>query len=176
MSLINQKNFFKNTYCEFKEINLNHIEGKRLQFHSASNSKYYYTEQGVYRHANHWGRVANCRWRLKTESKFKNQEYYLGYAKWSDFVHQTDPKKRFTITVDYTAKEVILCDTIHHSNNEMLFSISEAQNREKDIIKLLHEERWSKYFTGNIDELRKEIIAKYLSTNRKLKDIKRDFL
>ena len=25
---------------------------------------YFYTEEGVYRKSNHWGRVANCRWKM----------------------------------------------------------------------------------------------------------------
>lgn len=175
MESINKKNFFKNTYCEFKEIDRDSIHGLALQFHSKSNSQYFYTDEGVYRYANHWGRVANCRWRLKTSQPYKNQQYYLAHARWSDFVSLNTSEKIFSIEVDYKNKQV----AINYNKSEedvILYSITEVQQKEKEILKLLQEENWAKYFVDDIEVLRKNIISEYITSNRKLNDIKRDYL
>lgn len=175
MGNINKKNFFKSTYCEFKEITHDNIQELELQFHSKSNSKYFYTEEGVYRYANHWGRVANCRWRLKAINQYKNQQYYLAYAKWTDFVSLNTSEKIFSIEVDYKNKQVFLN---HNTNNNeaVLYSITEVQKKEKEILKLLQEDSWSKYFTEDIQILRKKIISEYITSHQTLNDIKRKLL
>jgi hypothetical protein len=45
-----------------------------MQYASKSGSSYYYTKLGMYRVSNHWGRLANSKWRLEpmqTESGSK---------------------------------------------------------------------------------------------------------
>ena len=55
---------FKNTFCVFDEKEINEIENLELSFKSASGSSYFYTEMGMYRLSNHWGKLANSKWRL----------------------------------------------------------------------------------------------------------------
>jgi hypothetical protein len=78
-------NAFKNTFCVFKEVLSDKIENLKIQYDSKSGSQYYYTEKGMYRMSNHWGRLANSKWRLEplepqTASKFK-----IGFAAWDSF-------------------------------------------------------------------------------------------
>jgi hypothetical protein len=77
-------NFFKHTFCEFKQVN-NFEFPADINYKSKSDSIYFYTTEGVYRKSNHWGRVANCRWKIKANQNYKNQEVIIGFAKWADF-------------------------------------------------------------------------------------------
>lgn len=48
-------------------------------------SRYWYTEDGVYRRSNHWRKVAKCRWALPT---YDPTEYFVvltGFCRWNDF-------------------------------------------------------------------------------------------
>ena len=87
-------NAFKNTFCIFKELPLAAIEGLSVQYESKAGSSYYYTKEGMYRLSNHWGRLANSKWRLEPmeiESPTKNK---LGFALWTSF-HPDNPTDKF---------------------------------------------------------------------------------
>ncbi|GAA6767993.1 hypothetical protein AAFH68_39450 [Flavobacterium sp. CGRL1] len=102
-----QKNFkphpnsFKNTFCVFNEVLPNEIEGLKKQFESKAGSSYYYTQAGMYRVSNHWGRLANSKWRLlarepETESKTK-----IGFALWEEFYPDNADEKLYYIEADF---------------------------------------------------------------------------
>jgi len=57
-------NTFKNTFCIFIEADVALIENKKPDFSIKSGSEYFYTAAGMYRYSNHWGRLANSKWRL----------------------------------------------------------------------------------------------------------------
>ena len=78
-------NSFKNTFCVFKEQNLKSIENLKLQFQSKSGSCYYYTTIGMYRLSNHWGRLANSKWRLEPMEPETNSKTKVGFAPWTEF-------------------------------------------------------------------------------------------
>lgn len=94
-------NFFKHTYCVFKEVNLEDFPFKdeAPHFTSKSGSSYYYTKDGVYRVANHWGRAANCRWRLVATNELndRSDRIYIGYAKWTMFYRDSEVEKLYCI-------------------------------------------------------------------------------
>jgi hypothetical protein len=46
------------TLCVFKEQPISAIEGLTVQFESKAGSRYFYTQVGMYRLSNHWGRLA----------------------------------------------------------------------------------------------------------------------
>ena len=98
-------NFFKHTYCEFELKSLNFFKQREVHFKSKSGSLYFYTEKGVYRYSNHWGRVANCKWKINGIEAYKNQIYYVGYAKWSDFYPLNSKEKDFYITIEAKTNE-----------------------------------------------------------------------
>ena len=62
-------NSFKNTFCVFHEVLPRTIDGMKPQYDSKSGSKYFYTKEGMYRWSNHWGRLANSKWRLEPLEK-----------------------------------------------------------------------------------------------------------
>ena len=95
----NKSNFHKHTFCEFTEVEASTIPTIEWQYKSKSGSGYCFTAEGVYRSSNHWGRAANCRWRLisstKVISKINNSQNRIGYAKWTDFYQNNEIENIF---------------------------------------------------------------------------------
>jgi len=149
---------------EFFDENLVHFKSK-------TGSKYSYTEDGVYRFSNHWGRVADCRWRLLSKEKLKSQNYYLGFAKWTDFYALNETEKQFYISVDFE-KSIV---EFHHKGTKedvFVFFAETAQKKVSQIKKLLFEDKWAKYFDSDIHLLRENIISEYINSNKTLQEIK----
>jgi hypothetical protein len=166
----NKTNFFKYTYCEFKE-DINFEIPERNNYKSKSNSLYYFTEDGVYRESNHWGRVASCRWRLTTNSPYKNQQRITAFAKWKDFYHLNEKEKLFFVTINFETKKINI--KIPNTDKTIfLFTLSDAQRREKEIKHLFKEVKWAKYFDESIEKLRYKIIMKLINSNLSLQQIK----
>jgi hypothetical protein len=98
--IANKDNFYINTIGEFEDIDK---RPKREPDYVSRDrdgnvsSEYWYSEDGVIRGSNHWGKeVASCDWFLKSMSdnysrglaKYDKQKY--GKIKWSDFIQKTD--------------------------------------------------------------------------------------
>lgn len=168
---------FKNTFCVFFEVLLDQIEGLQVQYDSKSGSKYYYTKDGMYRLSNHWGRLANSKWRLEplepeTESKFK-----LGFAAWDAFYPDNAEDEIYYLESNFIKKTV----NYQHKNNPnydkkaILRTSFETTKKIKQIRNLLNLTSWAKYFEyDDLDELRKEIINQLIFTNKSLEEIKRE--
>lgn len=58
--------------------------GYRCVDKNSISSRYWYTEEGVYRKSNHWGRCRNCHWTIDGE-ELNSDEEVVGYCKWEDF-------------------------------------------------------------------------------------------
>ena len=174
MKSYTSNNFFTHTFCEFQQVSSDFFTENEFHFKSKSGSRYFYTEEGVYRYSNHWGRVANCRWRLHSNEKIKNQNYHLGFAKWTDFYALNETEKQFYISVDFKNKTV----NFHHkgnTDNTFLFFAETAQKRVTQIRKLFSEDSWAKYFETDIEILRKNIIIEYIHSNKTLQELKLDY-
>lgn len=173
MKTYNSSNFFKYTFCEFKEVD-NFDFPKNINFKSKSESQYYYTKDGVYRKSNHWGRVANCRWKLISKEKYKNQKVAIAYAKWSDFHPIHSSEKLFFITVNFNKKTAKI-ECSKELTKNYLFTYQESQLRLKQINQLFKDDKWAKYFDLEKEELYIKIITKFISSNKTLQEIKRSF-
>lgn len=174
MKIYNQTNFFKHTFCEFQEVD-NFDFPEKTNYKSKSESTYFYTDEGVYRKSNHWGRVANCRWKLISNENYKNQNIVIGFAKWSDFAPTNSTEKLFFISVDYENKTAKLQPKKENSTN-YLFTFSEAQKRIKQIHHLFKDDKWANYFNLEITELQFKIISEFINSNKSLQEIKRELL
>lgn len=163
-------NFFKHTFCEFTQIEDFEFP-KNTNYKSKSESMYFYTDEGVYRKSNHWGRVANCRWKLLTNDNYKNQNIVIGFAKWADFYPIKSTQKIFFIEVDFKNKSVKLQSKKENSVN-YLYTFSEAQKRIKQINHLFKDDKWAKYFDTNIDDLYFEVITTFINSDKTLQEIK----
>ncbi|WP_121925305.1 hypothetical protein [Flavobacterium weaverense] len=172
-------NSFKNTFCVFDEIDIEAISNLKIQYDSKSGSKYYYTKAGMYRLSNHWGRLANSKWRLEplepeTKSKFK-----LGYASWQSFYPDNAVEELYYLEVNYYKNTV----NYQHKNNPtydkkaILRTSFETTKRIKQVRNLLNLTSWAKYFDyDDIDVLRKKIITDLVFTNKTLEEIKKQFI
>lgn len=172
LKIYDPSNFFKHTFCEFKEItDFNFPDNK--YFKSKSDSKYHYTEEGVFRKSNHWGRVANCRWKLLTKKSYKNQQEVVGFAKWTDFYPISSKEKLFTISVDFINNNAEI-QTVS-STKEKEFNYTEAQSKVKQINHLLKNDNWTAYYPHNSEDLKRKIVEEYINTTNSLAAIKSSF-
>ena len=174
----NKTNFHKHTFCEFIEVDATAIPNIDWQYKSKSGSSYCFTDEGVYRSSNHWGRAANCRWRLISETKNPNQKERIGYAKWTDFYPNNETENFFYVEVNFDAKEV----TFQHKNNPkydgkaVLRNAAETAKVIRQIKEILESDAWAKYLDyDNLEVLRKEIIIDFLTTNKKFIELKKRF-
>src|SRR5690606_24141791 len=109
----NRFNFHKHTFCDFIEVFPDSINELKLAYTSKSGSSYYFTEEGVFRVSNHWGRAANCRWRLISNEEKVNQYQRVGFAKWTDFFPNNETERLFYIEINWEDKSV----TFQHKSN-----------------------------------------------------------
>ena len=171
----NRFNFYRHTFCVFKEVTLTTIENKKEDFKSKSGSSYYFTEEGVYRLSNHWGRAANCKWRLQTATSNPSRTK-LGFANWNAFHPDNAIEKLYFITVDLESQIVNYQHKFSSEYEEkyVLRTATETTKIIKSIRDLLSNESWAKHFNNqDINTLRREIIEKLITTNQALLEIKR---
>ena len=173
MKVYNQFNFFKHTFCEFQQVDKFDFP-EETNYKSKSESIYFYTDEGVYRKSNHWGRVANCRWKIMANATYKNQQIVTGFAKWTNFYPINSNEKIFFIVVDFEEKTAILQPKPAASVG-CFFTFSEAQKRIKEITYLFKEDAWAKYFETEIKELRFKIISEYMRSEKSIQEVKRGF-
>ncbi|SNR15175.1 hypothetical protein [Tenacibaculum jejuense] len=171
MSKYNKTNFFKHTYCQFEYKELNLLQEENINFKSKSGSSYVYTEQGVYRYSNHWGRVANCRWKLNGIPKYQNQNYYVGYAKWTDFFSLTSEEKLFSLKVNFETKKVIIYKP-ENSSKEELFDLTVIFKKKKEVEEVFKNTKWMQYYDEEVEVLQEKIIRRILTSNKSLREIK----
>ena len=176
--IYNRNNFYNRTFCIFKEVDLEFIKELKPNFKSKSGSSYYFTEIGVYRLSNHWGRAANCKWRLTSDSK-NNNRTKLGFANWNEFYPDNDFEKLYFIEVDYDAQSV----NYYHKQNEnfasdkVLRTAGDTTKLIKKIRILFEETAWTKHLKEeNPEVIRKEIIEKLIGTSKSYQEIRREYI
>nr|WP_315150582.1 hypothetical protein [uncultured Flavobacterium sp.] len=169
-------NSFKNTFCVFHEVLPDRIKNLEMQYDSKSGSKYYYTKEGMYRWSNHWGRLANSKWRLEPLEPNTDSKYKIGFAAWNEFYPDNAEEELYYLEADYLKKTV----NYQHKNNPaydkkaILRTSFETTKKIKQIRNLLTLTSWAKYFEDeDIDALRKKIIDQLIVTNKTLDEIKR---
>lgn len=170
-------NSFKNTFCVFQEVLSDKIENLKIQYDSKSGSTYYYTEKGMYRSSNHWGRLANSKWRLEPMQPLTDAKFKIGFAPWDEFYPDNGDEELYYLEATY-----VLCTVNYqHKNNPnydnkaILRTSFETTKRIKQIRNLFNLTSWAKYFDyDDIDDLRKTMIEQLIYTNKTLDEIKRE--
>lgn len=170
-------NSFKNTFCVFQEVLSDKIENLKVQYDSKSGSKYFYTEEGMYRLSNHWGRLANSKWRLEPMEPETISKTKLGFASWNEFYPDSAEEELYYLEANYTKNTV----NYQHKNNPnydnkaILRTSFETTKKIKQIRNLFNLTSWAKYFEyDDLDVLRQEIINELIFTNKTLEEIKRE--
>ncbi len=171
-------NAFKNTFCVFQEMSLDTIEGLELQYDSKAGSKYYYTKIGMYRLSNHWGRLANSKWRLMPLERETNSKIKLGFALWSNFYPDNEEEQLYYLEANYSSKTVLYQHKLNpnYDNRAVLRNTFETTKRIKQVRNLFNLTSWAKYYTyDDLDILRKKLIDELIFSNKSLEEIKREW-
>ena len=132
----------------------------------------------MYRLSNHWGRLANSKWRLipleiETNSKFK-----LGFAQYESFYPDNDIEDIYYLEYNQLANTI----DYNHKNNPdydgkpVLRTTLETRKRIKQARNIVNLSNWAKYYETDIDLLRETIINKLIFTNVTLDEIKRNLV
>jgi len=146
---------------------------KTVHYKSKFGSSYSYTEKGVYRYSNHWGRVANCRWKISGIEEYKNQVYYAGFANWTDFYSLNNTEKAFYLDVDFsTGKTIIHRITAAETNPRFLMTLDIAFKRLKEIKMLFKDYKWALYYKETIEVVRSALIQKLITSDKPLQELK----
>ena len=168
-------NFHKHTYCDFQEVSFSEIENTKPSYKSKSGSVYYFNDEGVYRFSNHWGRAANCRWRLISSEKIKSQTEKCGFAKWTDFYPNNETEKLFYIEVNWSTQEINFQhkDNPQFNGNAILRTANQTAKRIQTIKEVLQTESWAKYLDyDDISILRETIVEQLIITDETFIKIK----
>lgn len=171
----NKTNFHRHTFCIFKEVPFSELEGLKPNYTSQSGSSYYFTQEGVYRVSNHWGRAANCKWRLQALTNVSSDRTRTGYADWTAFHPDNDLQKLYFIEVDFDTQ---LVNYTHVGTNpniaSMLRTTTETTKRIKQIRLLLKSDDWAKHLDfDDLETTRKQIIQELIVTDKTLQEIKK---
>jgi hypothetical protein len=172
-------NSFKNTFCVFHEVPLSSLKGLVVQYQSKSGSSYYYSKSGMYRLSNHWGRLANSKWRLEPLEPESESKIKLGFSSWENFYSDNAVDELYYLEANYLKNTV----NYQHKNNPnydkkaILRTSFETAKKIKQIRNLFALTSWAKYFEyDDLDVLRKKIIDELIFTNRTLEEIKREIV
>ena len=176
----NKTNFHKYTFCIYTEVATSLISTLKLNYKSKSGSSYYFTIEGVYRLSNHWGRAANCKWRLisspnlQTNSSF-DKRTKLGFARWTDFYPDNDFERLYFIEVDFEESSVSFNHKLStaYTADKVLRTATDTTKLIKQIRTLLDETAWAKHFPqSDLPTLRKEIIHQLITSNQSFNEIR----
>jgi hypothetical protein len=175
----NKRNFHSHTFCIWNEVPFDDIKKLKINYTSQSGSQYIFTDEGLYRISNHWGRVANCHWRLVPLAQFKNQNITVAFARWADFYSNYDTSKLFYIKINEATNEVNFYHKQSLAANEkvILRNAKETAKTIRTIKEVLTETDWAKYLKyENLDWLRKEIVKELVNSEKSFLEIKKHYL
>ncbi len=176
--MYNRYNFHKYTFCVYHEVAKSEIVDLAVSYTSKSGSVYYITNEGVYRQSNHWGRVANCRWRLITLAQDQISQSKIGYARWEDFYKDNETEALYFIQIIKT-KDGLEVNYQHkdHKDYQPTFIVrtgAETGKRIKQINEILYSDLWAKYLDyDNIETAKDFVVQQLITTNLSLHEIKR---
>lgn len=155
------------------------IKDLKINYKSQSGSEYIFTAEGLYRISNHWGRVANCHWRLIPLAQFKNQNTIVGFAIWSDFYSNDDASKLFFIKFDFEKLEVNFYHKLIADNLEkiVLRNAKETAKTIRTIKQVLTETDWAKHLKyEDLEVLRKEVVTELVNSEKSFLEVKKAYL
>ena len=157
----------------------NEINNVKISYKSKSGSQYIFSSDGLYRISNHWGRVANCHWRLIPLDKFKSQKTIVGFANWTDFYSNNDNSKLFFIKVDFETQEVNFYHKLSAEIQEkiVLRNAKETAKTIQTIKMVLNEKDWARHLKyQDLEVFRKMIVNELIYSEKRFIEIKRQYL
>jgi len=175
----NKHNFHSHTFCIWNEVPFEDIKALKISYTSQSGSQYIFTTEGLYRISNHWGRVANCHWRIVPLASFKNQHTTVAFARWTDFHANDDFSKLFYIKFNPDTREINFyhMESLQEHEKVILRNAKETAKVIRTIKEIFTETAWAKYLHyQDIEILRNEIVNELVNTNKTFLEIKKKYL
>lgn len=172
-------NAFKNTFCVFTEVSMELIEGLEPDFKSESGSRYFYTDKGMCRLSNHWGRLGNSKWRLIETGINDSSKTKLGYADWNEFYPDDKYELLYYLDVDFDTKNVLYQHKLNkrYDKKAVLRTADDTMKRVRQARNILQLTNWANYFNNSdIEKLRELIVTDLIYTNLTLDEIKRKYI
>ena len=127
MTIYTRHTLHNHTFCRFQRVPFSFWETIKPNYVSKSGSAYYFTEEGVYRCSNHWGRAANCKWRLEGP-KSSTSRTEVGFAKWDSFYPDYPNEALYWVGIDAdTASLHYYHKNCPEYNSQPLFTASQMQ-------------------------------------------------
>ena len=151
--------------------NFGHVDYK-----SKSGSEYRFTEEGVYRTSNHWGRAAKCKWKLVSNFESVSRTK-TGFAKWTAFHADNDFEKFYFIYANESLTEVSFYHRVDDPSIEisLLRTSSETTKRVKEIRNVIKNQAWLDYYDENErSNILKKVIEALIRTDIPLLTIRRN--
>lgn len=171
----NRFTFHKNTFAVF--IKTNEPEGfGKAHYISKHGSQYFFTNDGVYRYSNHWGRVGNCRWRLENID-YKQQTNYWGFCKWIHFYTNEEGLPLFFI--EKTDNDHYSYNHKNNAENEQAVfrTASETARVLKKITEIQQTADWAKHLEYNDYEALKDFfIQQLIHSTKSFIKIKQEYI
>lgn len=174
-----RSNFHKHTFCIWQEVPFADVKDMKISYTSDSGSRYIFTAEGLYRISDHWGRVANCHWRLVPMAEFKNQHVTVAFAYWKDFYSNDDASRLFFIKMNWETQEVNFYHKFSAEPEEkaVLRNAKETAKTIRTIKEVLSETNWAKYLEyEDLEVLRKRIVNELIHTDQSFLEIKKGYL
>lgn len=172
----NQYNFHKHTFCVFKEVTSEGLDFANANYVSKTNSAYIFTEVGVYRKSNHWGRVANCKWKLVANGLENNNRIRIGFANWTDFKSENENEANYIIVLDPNNLTV---DYLHFTELDVQSqrrTAKETATRLKEIRQIVDNRKWMEYYEIENEHLfLKTLIQQMIDSKTPLRQLLNDF-
>ncbi|MFD0700882.1 hypothetical protein [Myroides pelagicus] len=172
-------NFFKHTYCEWQQVPMEVIANRAPNYKSKAGSAYYFDEIGVYRYSNHWGRAANCRWKLISTSA-KNSVYCLAYASWDSFYPNNEQQALFVIVLDSEGEVGFRHrDSLAKEERDLAVcrTAKETSSRIKKIKEIQTTTAWHKHIDSmSIEEARELLVLGLINTEKSILELRRELL
>lgn len=177
--IYHKQNFFKNTYCIFKAVDISLLKDKKPDFISKSGSQYFYTKEGVYRISSHWGRAATCKWRLQVTTPISQNGAKAGFAKWTSFYKDNEVEKLYFIQKNpFTQKfDYYHRDTPNYCAEYILRTAADTRKVLRQLKSITTETKWAKYVAHNdIQHLRAFLINGLITSKKTLQELKQAYV
>ncbi|WP_432671329.1 hypothetical protein [Flavobacterium sp. SM2513] len=179
MTSYTKYNFHKYTFCIFTEVPAAEVSALALHYTSKSGSEYSFTKEGVYRKSNHWGRAANCKWRLQSKGLDESSRVKVGFALWTEFHAINENDKLYFIEVDFDNEAV----QYYHKNTSdsqtnYLRTAAATTKRVKEIRNLLSNTKKLTYWDAeeDLESLLSKVVHLLITTDFNLLQIKNELL
>lgn len=171
----NRRNFHKSTFCIFTETSASDLPKTTPDYISKSGSEYYFTSAGVFRHSDHWGRAAKCKWQIKGGANTAHRRK-IGYADWGAFYPDNEREALYFLSFD---EETGVLSFSHRgllpaNSTAVCRTAADTMALIRQLRHLLATDSWAKHYDIPINSLRRELINRAIGSRASLQQIRRE--